>query len=158
MLDEFVIVNPPFEMVAPEKVQEPDDDFVYFFTAPWCGLCKTTKTPGELRALGYRCIEIDQSKNPEIVEEFNVTGFPSFAIVDGRTKKQLGSTLKGSHTTQSVVRLAESFIYISKTGSHVNRSSLINHLVRDHGFKQADLEKKTASQLDRLHVNAHEGS
>ncbi len=34
-------------------------------------------------------------------------------------------------------------------------SATIDHLVRDHGYRRADLVKLTQSQLDTLHSNAH---
>jgi len=34
-------------------------------------------------------------------------------------------------------------------------SATVDHLVRDHGYRRADLVKLTQSQLDTLHSNAH---
>jgi len=34
-------------------------------------------------------------------------------------------------------------------------SATVNHLVRDHGYRRADLVKLTQAQLDVLHSNAH---
>jgi hypothetical protein len=150
----FVIVNPPFEIVAPKE--ERTDDYVLVFTAKWCGYCQRSTTAADLRKLGYRVTVVDIDEHPEWKNKYNVTGLPSYAVIDGKTTEQLGSTLRGVHATDAIVKYAESFIYISKEGSHVNRASLLKHLMKDHNFSEGDLKNLTASQLDQLHERDHD--
>lgn len=157
----FEIVNPPFEIVAPVEVQKPaeeprEDDYVVVFTAKWCNLCQASKVPEELRRKGYRVLIVDVDEEPNEKLKYNVVSLPSYAVIQGRKKVQLGSTLRGVHSTDAIIKYAENFVYTRKNDSHRDRQTLIKHLVRDHGFSESELSNLTASQLDVLHERDHD--
>jgi hypothetical protein len=158
----FEFAHPLFEMAhelpqsPPAKVPEPEDDYIVMFTAPWCGLCQTTTTPAELTKLGYRVQKINVDENLDAKRRYNVTGLPSYAVIHGRKQVQLGRTIRGVTQTATIVKYAESFVYTSKSGSHLNQASLVRHLTKDHGFSEAELKHLTASQLDVLHDRDHD--
>jgi flavin-dependent dehydrogenase len=159
MFEEFVIVNPPFEIVQPaEPVAEAprEDDYIIVFTARWCGICRRSTTAADLKKLGYRVLIVDVDDEPNEKVKFGVTSLPAYAVIDGKKRTQLGSTLTGLRSASMIDTYASSFIYISKEGSHVNRASLVKHLVKEHNFSEADLKNLTASQLDILHERDHD--
>lgn len=65
------------------------------FYATWCGYCQKQRPILEELSKNNIWIEtIDVDKNPEIVKNYNITGFPTFVLFkDGKVL----STLPGFH-------------------------------------------------------------
>ena len=71
------------------------------FYANWCGYCKQQKIiVEELTKNNIWIGTIDADKNPEIVNKFNITGFPSFVLFkDGK----IISTISGYHDKSALL-------------------------------------------------------
>ncbi len=71
------------------------------FYANWCGYCKQQKIiVEELSKNNIWIGTIDADKNPEIVNKFNITGFPSFVLFkDGK----IISTISGYHDKSALL-------------------------------------------------------
>lgn len=76
------------------------------FFATWCGYCqKQRPILEELSKNNIWIGTVDVDKNPEIVKNYNITGFPSFVLFkDGKVL----STLAGYHDkSQLLARLMD---------------------------------------------------
>jgi thiol-disulfide isomerase/thioredoxin len=70
-------------------------DTVLIFYADWCGHCKDAKPVFEkARSENSKIVLINSDENKDLVEQFNIKGFPTIIKGDG-TKYQSGRTVKG---------------------------------------------------------------
>lgn len=73
-------------LAAVLAVSGSSDTTLLYFTADWCGACKSTKPAVQrLVAAGYPVREISVDREAELVSKFRVTAVPCFVLVaDGR--------------------------------------------------------------------------
>lgn len=85
------------------------------FTAEWCGHCKTAKP--EITTLksqgiqGIEIIEIDSDKNPELIKEHDVKGFPTMRFYpEGLSKKTDFVDFTGDRTSDGMKTFLEKLL------------------------------------------------
>lgn len=63
------------------------------FTATWCGPCRQTKPAVEqLIRQGFPIKPVDIDQHPEMAEKYEVTGVPTFIVIDPSTGRELSRT------------------------------------------------------------------
>jgi thioredoxin-like negative regulator of GroEL len=78
-----------------------------YFTAPWCGTCKTAKPFVESVAscFGYALRVIDVDQEPDLAVQYGVMSLPTVVLVDPEGRDI--SRLRGSVTTSGLRTLLE---------------------------------------------------
>jgi thioredoxin-like negative regulator of GroEL len=74
---------------------------ILYFSAPWCGPCKTlSPTMDQLSAEGLHIQKIDVDTNPELSTKYSIRSVPCLVLVDN-----LGNTIKklvGNQPAQTI--------------------------------------------------------
>lgn len=93
---EPAVVNLPVELAAAQG-----RPVLLDFTAPWCANCRVieretlAKPDVQRRLAGYRFVEVDYDRNPELVQRFGIIGPPAFVFLDAQGNARGATVVTG---------------------------------------------------------------
>ena len=171
------------DMSKPVKAEWPLANVILFFSADWCGPCKTIKKDvfPDLKSKNWRIgtdsdshiYLIDSDKQPEMLSDYEVNALPTLIrLKDGKVVDRLVGTVSSKqitdmwykHVDQAKTQRAA---YLKHTGwtYHLkphNRERYIQHLLHENNhvrkFSVELLNSMSLDELLALHSDDHAGT
>lgn len=82
---------------------------LYYFFAPWCGYCKQFSPIWETvkskhgKLIEMTEINVEDPQNAKLVKQYNITGYPTVFVVDGKHRLEY----RGARTVKDLTKFVK---------------------------------------------------